>query len=435
MEPMPVVTDPIWQPLLCGEAAQRALAAVDDVAADIAAPAAAPSGAEAPFDDERARASVANGAAGLALFFAYLDRHRPGRGHAELALAHLDSAIDQIARSNRLADLYSGFTGVAWTVQHLAGSLFTEDPQDDPNADVDEVLVEHLGQVPWRREYDLTSGLTGYAAYALSRLPRPAAIEALSRIVARFEEMAEERPEGLTWHTPSEKLWPEARGIFPEGNENLGVAHGVPGVIAVLAQIAAAGVESERAARLADGAVRWVLAQKLDRSAESMFPYAVGHNVLPRFTRAAWCYGDPGIAATLLVAARAAGRGDWEREALAIGRGAAYRPAETAGVRDACLCHGAGGLGHLFNRLWQATGDPILRDAAVAWFEDAMARRRPGSGVGGFLNWGPGTDGEMCWNADPSFLTGASGVALALLAAIGDVPPSWDRILLLSPAV
>lgn len=434
MQPMLAESEPAWRSLLAGEEAERAHAAVDDIVADLASPA-TPAAAEAPFDHEKVRASVANGDAGLALFFAYLHRHRPGQGHDDRALAHLASAIEQIAASDRLADLYSGFTGVAWTVQHLAGRLIADDPDDDPVAEIDEVLVEHLGQSPWQREYDLTSGLAGYATYALSRLPRPAAVEALSRIVARFEELAEERADGLTWHTPSEKLWPEARGVFPEGNENLGVAHGVPGVIAVLAQIAAAGVEAERAMRLADGAVHWVLAQKLEEGQASLFPYAVGERVLPRFTRAAWCYGDPGIAAALMVAARAAGRADWEAEARAIALGAAQRPAETAGVRDACLCHGAAGLGHLFNRLWQATGDPALRDAAAAWLADALERRRPGSGVGGFLNWGPGTDGEMCWSADPAFLTGAAGIALALLAATGEVAPAWDRILLVSSSL
>ncbi|MBI3726400.1 hypothetical protein HY251_20940, partial [bacterium] len=33
---------------------------------------------------------------------------------------------------------------------------------------------------------------------------------------------------------------------------------------------------------------------------------------------------------------------------------------------------------------------------------------------------------------DPGFLTGASGIGLALLAASTDLEPAWDRLLLLS---
>jgi lantibiotic biosynthesis protein len=37
---------------------------------------------------------------------------------------------------------------------------------------------------------------------------------------------------------------------------------------------------------------------------------------------------------------------------------------------------------------------------------------------------------ELAWRADPGFLTGSSGVGLALLAAATPVEPEWDRILL-----
>ena len=59
-------------------------------------------------------------------------------------------------------------------------------------------------------------------------------------------------------------------------------------------------------------------------------------------------------------------------------------------------------------------------------------RHRPGTGIGGFRVFTPGDDGGMAWRDEPGFLTGAAGVALALLGAITDVPPDWDRALLLS---
>ena len=34
--------------------------------------------------------------------------------------------------------------------------------------------------------------------------------------------------------------------------------------------------------------------------------------------------------------------------------------------------------------------------------------------------------------SEPGFLTGAAGIALALLAAVSDVEPAWDRVLLVS---
>jgi lantibiotic modifying enzyme len=205
------------------------------------------------------------------------------------------------------------------------------------------------------------------------------------------------------------------------------VAHGVPGVLPVLAQACAAGVDARE---LLDGAVAWTLAQKLPGEEESDFPYTVAEGSDRKPTRLAWCYGDLGIAVTLLSAARTMGEESWEREAVEIGRKAARRRLEGSGVIDAGLCHGAAGDGHLFNRLYQATGDPVFREAAVYWIEQALAMQKPGEGIGGYQVWVVGEGTELAWRPDPGFLTGSAGIALALLAAATEVEPEWDRVLL-----
>src|SRR5262249_12379647 len=153
----------------------------------------------------------------------------------------------------------------------------------------------------------------------------------------------------------------------PHGYYNLGLAHGVPGVIALLGAACAAGVGVATARPLLDGAVRWLLAQQEPDGAG--FSYCIQPGAShPRSPRLAWCYGDPGVAAAVLLAARCVGELAWEREALAVALRAAARPPDQAGVQDAGLCHGAAGLGHLFNRLYQATGEPRLAEAACFWF-------------------------------------------------------------------
>jgi hypothetical protein len=199
----------------------------------------------------------------------------------------------------------------------------------------------------------------------------------------------------------------------------------VPGVIALLGQACAAGVARARARPLLEGAVRWLLAQQ----GPGGFAAWVGPEEY-KPARLAWCYGDPGVAAALLWAARCVGEPDWEWEARAIARRAARRPPEEAGVVDAGLCHGAAGLGHLFNRLFQATGESELAEAGRFWFDRTLALRRPGQGLGGYSAWQPGDNGAQTWVADPGLLTGAVGIALALLAGTTAIEPGWDRVLL-----
>jgi hypothetical protein len=406
-----------WQPLLQGAWKERAAESVQAILDDLSAPGRSP-----PVDP-----SLAGGAAGLALLHGYLAETRGGQDHAAVAADCLRRATAAVADNPTSASLHCGLTGVGWAVGHLGDRLPGLDGEENA-ADIDEVLLEHLTRSPWAEDYDLISGLVGFGVYALERLPRPAAVACLERVIDRLAETAEHRPEGITWWTNPEWLAAPTRERFPRGYYNLGLAHGVPGVIALLAGACAAGVAGARARPLLEGAVGWLLAQQ----GPGGFPYWVAPEADRKPTRLAWCYGDPGVAAALLGAARCRGEPAWECRARALARRAAGRPPEEAGVVDAGLCHGAAGLGHLFNRLFQATGAPWLAEAARFWFERTLALRRPGRGVGGYEAWQLGDDGAPTWVPDPGLLTGAVGIALALLAATTPVEPAWDRVLLVA---
>jgi hypothetical protein len=149
----------------------------------------------------------------------------------------------------------------------------------------------------------------------------------------------------------------------------------------------------------------------------------------------AWCYGDAGIAATLLVAADAVGQVAWRTEAIAIARAAACRPPHRSGIVDAGLCHGSAGLMLIFQRFYMATGEGGFLDAAQAWCQRTLAQRRPGHGVGGYQSWEPQTGAGFVWKDRPGLLTGAAGIGLALLAAATSIAPAWDRALAISMPV
>jgi lantibiotic modifying enzyme len=410
-----------WRPLLAPEAGERVLQVVGEIAAGLRSRiAAAPLGSP----------SLAGGDSGVALFFAYLDQARPGEGFDDLAMTLLERTIQATAESPLLPSLYSGFSGAAWTLEHLAGRLYEEDEgSEDAGEEVAAAMVEHVGLTPWQGHYDLISGLVGFGVFALERLPRPGGEECLRGVVARLTELAEHGPQGATWlTTPS--MMPDLDGeTLPGKSYNLGVAHGVPGVIALLGLAQQAGVECRP---LLDGAVEWLLAQKLPPGSESLFGYNVTPGAVSGPSRLAWCYGDLGIAASLMVAARAVGQRAWEAAALEIAHRTAERSFKEASVVDAGVCHGAAGVAHLFNRLHQATGDPGLAEAARRWIDEILALRR-GEGIGGFQAWAPDENRELGWRAEPGFLTGASGIGLALLAAATPIEPEWDRVLQVSP--
>ena len=97
------------------------------------------------------------------------------------------------------------------------------------------------------------------------------------------------------------------------------------------------------------------------------------------------------------------------------------------------LCHGAAGVAHLFNRMFQATGEAWLAQAARRWFAQVFQLQHSGSGIAGYQSHvdSDATPGGS-WRTEPGLLTGTAGLALALLAAATEIEPEWDRALLLS---
>jgi lantibiotic biosynthesis protein len=378
-------------------------------------------------------ASLCQGKAGLAIFYTYLAETRSGYSDEKRALQFLHQAADAVARQRMSPGFFGGFTGVAWVMEHLEGRLLESDGED-PNQAIDEALKVHLTLSPWRGDYDLITGLVGIGVYTLARLPRQTACDCLESVIDRLDETAERTTPGITWFTAPELLSPYLRKLCPKGHYNVGLAHGVPGVITLLGQVCATADKRLRAARakarpLLDGAVAWLLAQQPQDRTQS-FPYWIGPAVPLTPSRLAWCYGDLGIAAALLRAARCVKEPAWEREALMIARRAAERSANKSDVKDCGLCHGAAGVAHLFNRLFQATDEPWLGAAARFWFERTLEMRRPNRGVAGFAAFR--RRGKKRWIAAPGILEGAAGIGLALLAATTPIEPKWDRMLMLS---
>jgi len=408
-----------WTTLLEGSLREQALGAVNDIAQVLQD--------SQPLDGP----TLSGGLAGRALFFAEVERGQPQLAHGGHAERLIHQAALAIEEQPLLPWLHAGFAGIAWSIERLntLGVHSLEDMDE-----IDEVLLGITSRQPWGGEYDLIRGLVGLGVYALERLPRPMATQCLEAIVQRLEERSTRAGPGLSWWTPPHHLPAHQRALYAEGYFNLGAAHGVPSVVALLALIARAGVAEKKARELATGGVRWMLANVLPNSPGARFPSCVAPGVELKPCRSAWCYGDPGVVLCLAVTAQALGDKDLEKAALDIAREAAVRPVELAGVRDAGICHGSAGLGHIYNRLYQVSGDATFKDAATGWFTRTLQMRRPGEGVAGFLFWSSptGQDKDLGWFADKSLLNGVTGTGLALLAAAQPLSPTWDGMLMAS---
>lgn len=408
-----------WIAILSGEVAERAEHAVLVIAQEMRG--------RGPGNGEPSAttASLAQGTAGQAVFFHQLAATLGGQRESAVAEALLESAVATMASVPMSASLYQGFTGIAWAVEHLESAS----ADGDRNAEIDALLLDLVSRRPWPTTLDLVDGLMGIAVYALERLRGPAAAALIAAIVEHLQEAAEAVPGGLTWKFRP----PRDEGSWPL--HDFGLAHGVAGILTVLAALHAAARPPSAAAELLERGVSWLLAQEVAVTAPdrlSRFPGLLYADRPAAPSRLAWCYGDLAVAVAVFAAAQACERDDWQRRALDIAAQAARRSFSSSKVKDTGLCHGAFGVAHLFNRLGQASGDERLTDAALRWYREGFALYRPGEALAGFPAWWVERAGTGRWAPDASLLTGAAGTALALLAGLTSAEPAWDRLLLLS---
>lgn len=377
----------------------------------------------------------------IALLFGYIAAAREDRTYMMRAMEHLNLAIAGVGPRSSYA-LYGGICGLGWTATHVFNlsrqARFWAQQQKLPDRDaashaedngeaelcsaIDSHLLNKLSSVRPGGRYDLLSGLVGFGIYFLERLHSEGARRGIERILRLLDESAERTVEGIRWHTPTEFLSQWERERCPDGYYNLGVAHGLPGALFFLSEALAAEIQPKLAEELLHGGVKWLMKMQNTQRLPVRFDLAVPP-FIPAPNRLAWCYNDLGIAAVMLHVALRTQCEEYHTFATNLVNHCLSVAGELRSP-DAGLCHGATGVAHIMTRIYQSEGNQRCSDAAINYYERALRMRKPGRGIGGYSR---AADGD-----DVSFLSGAVGIALALLSAVAPIEPRWDRRMLLS---
>jgi lantibiotic modifying enzyme len=362
--------------------------------------------------------SLAGGHGGVALFFAQLYQCEADDRFALRARDHLEAAFERFQPSSGVG-LFGGSTGIAWVAQQIARARLV--PDATALSDFDDALVDAVERMPDAWTLDLINGAAGVGCYALCREQPAAMAHLVEHLISRLDALRVEQAQGITWrivHPQSDPQRTEGAGLL-----NLGVAHGVPGILLFLAGAVRAGVL--RASTLLEGAVAWMMKQDGSGNLGARYAHWVSEGSESPSSPVAWCYGDLGVSMAMLQAAQATGRESWRAFALELARNAARHRGAVARVVDAGLCHGAAGNALMFRRWHQTTGLPVFEQASNYWYAQTLEMRHTSEGLAGFRTWmktpcGPG------WRSMPGMLTGAAGIGLALLDLELPRGSGWD---------
>ena len=356
--------------------------------------------------------SLASGQALGALLCDTLFRLTGSTHWRERGADHLRTAARSIQYGLNTS-FYLGAPGYAWVAATTARSLEYEEGQDiaDEIGQAMSAAIERGGNIA----YDLIHGLTG-----MSVLARACSDETRDQLLtsswnALCARCASKVP-GFSWLSAGEDI-----------GANLGLAHGIPGVLAGFAAAAASGWSHANAREALVRGGEWLAEGGRSGADTGHVAYRDGE---PDVARLAWCYGHPSLANSFLWLAKLDPRFAVHAR-LSIRKSLLARSGNAHCLGDVCICHGHSGWAYLATRFSEAIGtsepcSPVLRQSAelaLAQVDMTLSATQPDLRTVNLTG-----DGEVMFD---SLLEGTEGVLLAL-AGIADVRlRSWQGAMLL----
>jgi hypothetical protein len=372
--------------------------------------------------------SLAHGGAGIALL--HIERAATGRGPQSRAQHWLRFVTTGELSIGSNAALYYGAPAVEFVMHaaapHLPGLATHNLPtlEKATNRVIDHRLEAarhrlNRRQRPSLAEFDGIRGLAGLGALLLCRAdPATGPLEkvlahlvALTKPVADGEELL---PGWWSDRGPDGTLSPE----YPGGHANTGMAHGIAGVLAVLALAHRRGFTVTGHASALARILAWLDLWQHHRRVGPWWPYWITRQQLhakgaieeqPR--RPSWCYGTLGVARAQQLAALALGDPRRQAEAELAGAAALSDPEQLRLIEDTSLCHGHAGVIHIAGLMAADSSTPNPLTSTIAPLIEALTHRLTGQ-------------------RDPGWMEGKAGTALALHALSVRPSTGWDRALL-----
>jgi lantibiotic modifying enzyme len=351
------------------------------------------------------------GKAGYAVYYAALSRLYPERAAEQQAVQLLTGSLDQLAAQPTAAIARNAWT--LWAARAVDGWL-NQQENTEICRDLDQLLLDECEQFD-SPQFNLISGLVALGSYAIAARIDSCGTEILRRVLSMLADLSQQ--------TANEQWWPTSRltgspllvAQFPQGYRDLGMAHGNPGVVCLLAQAVRHGLHLDSSQPMLEKSMNWLVAQQNPQPRASTFAHLSESSGRP--SRCAWCYGDPGISWALSQAGLVLDRPDWLALARTTLDQIGHRAQNQMGFTDYALCHGRAGVGHILLRQanllqqpdWLALGHELLGQSLHALtLRDAQ---------------------DESFDND-SYLEGRAGIGLALMSAYGGLQLNWDAPLL-----
>ncbi|MCJ7992734.1 lanthionine synthetase C family protein [Priestia sp. OVS21] len=392
---------------------------------------------------------LGNGLPGICLLLAELDKLYPNEewdivGHKYL----LELKNYMETQGIHSLSLWGGLTGICFATlalskgrtryQNLLDNLHQILIQSLPN-EINKCM-KHLSEGVNMTDYDVIGGLSGIGRYLLYHQQDEnmgKLLELLLTYIIALTEDKEVNGEMVPgWYIPSENQFlDQEKGQYPNGNFNLGFAHGISGCLALLAISKLQGYEIEKQDQAIEKISNWLIGWTQPDEYGPLWPGRISweeHVLNECKSKAtpyeAWCYGEAGIARSLWLAGAALNKSEWKNISLDTFIGMNQRSKSNYTLISPTYCHGMAGTLHLVQLMIQENPLTELLEYKEFLLKQLL-KHIDSDKIFGI------TDIEVVrkqhYKFDkPGLLSGSAGVALVLLSIFSKRELEWDSAFL-----
>jgi lantibiotic biosynthesis protein len=399
--------------------------------------------------------SLSHGFPGNILLFTELHHHFPNDNWDEVSHQHV-LAFQKEAQKRGIADLslFNGWAGITFSLEK-ANKI--HGMYDKNIHDLHFLIKDHVKKrvdLEYKRlhqkkginplSYDVIYGLTGIGRYLLNHSNSSILSESLTHVLQYLIDIT--NPIKIQdnwvpgWYIPAEYLFNDDDRInYPLGNFNCGMAHGIPGPLALLSLAYLKGIRLDGQKEAISNISSWLLKWKIKDEYGDFWPYQIplqaeldkNNNFKETRKRESWCYGTLGVARALQLAGKALDNKEMKNIARQATLSIASKPLDKWQMNSPIICHGFSGVFQMLNRILEEPGNhikeiPIIDDILLKILSLESKKNPLIFSDKNIVN------GKQISINKIGLLEGTPGIALSLLNSIRKNKTNWDNVLLIS---
>jgi len=373
--------------------------------------------------------TLMNGLAGLSVFYFNYARLSGNAVYDKKATELSNEIIEQL-NTNRFRPLRiihsfsTGLAGVGFTFWHLSRHRFIDFDYEESFSFLDDFLTGAAEEDYKSGICDFLHGAIGIFYHFITQYPARDVSDRLEHLLDLFLRHCKQDEKGL-------RIKNMILEDVKENEYDLGLAHGLSGILVVLNECLKNKFREEKVAGIIRQIARYILqAEKpvSETKENSLFPTSIDEdlpdhhltNIYNYRSRLAWCYGDLNIAWALVQIGKQPGFHDIYEKGIEVALSTLERKGYMQHqVGDVFFCHGSSGVAYFYKRLHQETGIAAFREAYDYWLNETVTD---------ILN-----DSPLWTRREKPFsvLEGLVGLAFVLLPDQPGQKACWDELFLL----